>query len=106
MSTCRRQGTDRTSYAEAANSRSGNALSKTPRARTVRLWDWRVPYADSYIDDRPPASLCGRRRQLDDLEPVAAQHVHRLHQTRERDRLRDEGVHAELVAAHDVLVEP
>src|SRR5437016_7346999 len=26
------------------------------------------------------ATLCGRRRQLHDLEPVAAQHVHRLHQ--------------------------
>ena len=41
--------------------------------------------------------------QLDDLQPVAAQHVHRFHEPRERDRLRDEGVHAQLVAADDVL---
>src|SRR5512146_57921 len=53
-----------------------------------------------------PRDLRGHGRQFDDLEPVSAEHVHRLHQPRKGDRLRDEGVHAEPIAPDDVRLQP
>src|SRR5471030_1169310 len=47
----------------------------------------------------------GWRWQLNDLEPVAAEHLHRLHEPRKRDRFPDEGVRTARVTSREVRLE-
>src|SRR6266545_3630472 len=94
----------RASSNDETQSSSKRVRRLSPRRSRVRTKSSSSSSTSKIRTARLSRSVNVLRRQLDDLDPVAADVAHDRDQSFEADRLGDEGVRAEVVGAVDVFL--